>query len=108
MAAAELDLWLGGELVARTSSQRDGRVRITYTDDVDERYEGGSALLSCSLPTPGRSEPAKAFAFLEGLLPEGRALVAAAATVRGVRLREDTTTIDSPMDALLLLAEYGA
>ncbi|MDQ2836460.1 MAG: HipA domain-containing protein [Actinomycetota bacterium] len=107
MAAAELDLWLGDELVARTSSQRDGKVRITYTDEVAEKYEGGTALLSCSLPTPGRGEPAKAFAFLEGLLPEGRALQAAAATVRGVKLREGTLTLDSPTDALLLLSAYG-
>jgi serine/threonine-protein kinase HipA len=107
VATPELDLWLYNNMVARTSSQRDGKVRIVYTDEVAEKYEGGTALLSCSLPTPGRSETAKAFAFLEGLLPEGRALVAAAATVRGVRLREDTLTLDSPSDALLLLAEYG-
>ena len=107
MAAPELDLWLGNELVARTSSGRDGKVRITYTKEVDDRYGDGVALLSCSLPTPGRSEPAKAFAFLEGLLPEGRALQAAAATVRGVKLRESTMTLDSPTDALLLLGAYG-
>lgn len=107
MPAPELDLWLGTELVARTVSQRDGKVRIVYTDEAADRYEGGTPLLSCSLPTPGRSEAAEAFAFLEGLLPEGRALQAAAATLRGVKLRQDTMAPESPADALLLLGAYG-
>jgi serine/threonine-protein kinase HipA len=107
MPAPELDLWLGTDVVAHTVSQRDGKVRIVYTDEVAEKYEGGTPLLSCSLPTPGRSEAAKAFAFLEGLLPEGRALQAAAATVRGVQLRQATMALESPADALLLLGAYG-
>ena len=64
-----------------------------------------AALLSCSLPTPGPGEPAKSRAFLEGLLPEGSALSAAAAQVRGVRLVNGSP--ESASDAVALLAEFG-
>jgi serine/threonine-protein kinase HipA len=102
----ELDLWLGGEHVAHTTTQaRSGRVRIVYEDWVPEKFEDGTALLSCSLLTPGPSTPNNARAFLEGLLPEGRALEAAVASVRGVRLA--TGAPESPADSVLLLAEYG-
>jgi serine/threonine-protein kinase HipA len=102
----ELDIWLGDRLVARTVSRdRSNRIRIAYTDETAERYGPEIPLLSCSLPTPGPSEPAKARAFLEGLLPEGRALTAAAAQLHGVRLLGDAP--DTPRDVRTLLAEYG-
>lgn len=102
----DLDIWLHDQLVARTASTDRGRkVRVTYTDTVAERYGAEIPLLSCSLPTPGPSEPAKARAFLEGLLPEGAALHTAAAQVRGVRLMDGAP--DTPADAVALLAEFG-
>lgn len=102
----ELDLWLGGRLVARTVSVAKGaKVRIVYDDLVAAEVGSEVPLLSCSLLTPGPSEPAVARAFLEGLLPEGRALETAAAQVRGVALRNGAP--ETPADAVLLLAEYG-
>ncbi|MCL2782083.1 MAG: HipA N-terminal domain-containing protein, partial [Actinomycetia bacterium] len=101
----ELDLWLGHQLVARTVTT-NRKVRIVYDDAVVAEFGGEVPLLSCSLPTPGPSGPAAARAFLEGLLPEGRALTAAAAQVRGVRLGHDGAP-ETPADAIALLAEYG-
>lgn len=71
-----------------------------------ERYGPEVSLLSCSLPTPGPTEPARTRAFLEGLLPEGQALAAMAARIRSVRLTGDggPASVD---DAVNLLAEYG-
>jgi serine/threonine-protein kinase HipA len=104
--SSDLDIWLGDHLVAHTASNdRGNKVRIVYTDTVGATYGPEVPLLSCSLPTPGPSEPAKAHAFLEGLLPEGRALAAAAAQVRGVRLFDGAP--ETPGDVLALLAEYG-
>jgi serine/threonine-protein kinase HipA len=102
----ELDIWLSDRLVAHTVSRdRGNKVRIAYDDAVGATYGPEVPLLSCSLPTPGPSEPAKAGAFLEGLLPEGRALAAAAAQVRGVRLLDGSP--ETPRDVVALLAEYG-
>jgi serine/threonine-protein kinase HipA len=102
----ELDLWLGNKLVARTvTPARGGRVRIRYDEAVAAQYPAETALLSCSLPTPGPGEPAKSRAFLEGLLPEGSALSAAAAQVRGVRLVNGSP--ESSADTVALLAEFG-
>lgn len=102
----DLDIWLRGRLVARTTSTDRGRkVRIRYDDGVADQYGAEIPLLSCSLPTPGPSEPAKARAFLEGLLPEGSALGTAAAQVRGVRLVDGAP--ETAEDAVALLAEYG-
>jgi len=102
----ELDLWLGSRLVARTVSQsRGAKFRVVYDEAVAAEYGDEVPLLSCSLPTPGPNGPAAARAFLEGLLPEGRALEAAAAQVRGVALRDGAP--ETPADAVLLLAEYG-
>lgn len=100
-----LSIWLGGEFVARAERQRKQRVVITYTDDVVDRFGDEVPLLSCSLPTPGPSSATSARAFLEGLLPEGRALETMAARVRGVRLHNGFP--ESAIDATLLLAEYG-
>jgi HipA-like protein len=83
----ELDLWLAGKLVARTlTAARGGKVRIVYDESVIGDCPAETPVLSCSLPTPGPGEPARSRAFLEGLLPEGSALSAAAAQVRGVRV----------------------
>jgi serine/threonine-protein kinase HipA len=102
----ELDIWLGDRRVARTTSRPGGRtVRIAYDDAIAAQYEAETPLLSCSLPTPGPSEPAKARAFLEGLLPEGRALETVAAQVRNVRLVDGAP--ETTADTLALLAEYG-
>lgn len=102
----DLDIWLRGRLVARTATTDRGRkIRVTYDDAVASEYGAEIPLLSCTLPTPGPSEPAKARAFLEGLLPEGAALGGAAAQVRGVKLVDGAP--ETPADTLGLLAEYG-
>lgn len=101
-----LDLWLDGRCVARTESRDRGRkMRIVYSPEIVAETGAEVPLLSCSLPTPGPSTPAAARAFLEGLLPEGRALEAAASRVRGVRLRGGYP--ETPGDVLALLAEFG-
>ncbi|HEV2886782.1 MAG TPA: HipA domain-containing protein, partial [Jatrophihabitans sp.] len=102
----ELDLWLAGTLVARTMTPvRGDKVRVGYDETVAGNYPAETPLLSCSLPTPGPGEPARSRAFLEGLLPEGNALFAAAAQVRGVRLVGGAP--ETTADALALLAEFG-
>ena len=102
----ELDIWLGDQLVARTRERDRGRkVSIAYEESVLATMGDEIPLLSCSLPTPGPSEPAKARSFLEGLLPEGRALETMAARLRGVRLEAGAPA--APADAVSLLAEYG-
>jgi serine/threonine-protein kinase HipA len=102
----ELDLWLNGRLVATTHERSRIKRTIIYDPEVVAQYGNEVPLLSCSLPTPGPTEPAKTWAYLEGLLPEGQALDAMAARVRNARL----TTRGEPEsvnDVLLLLAEYG-
>lgn len=102
----DLDIWLRGQLVARTvSAGRGRRIRIRYDAAIADQYGAEIPLLSCSLPTPGPGEPAKAHAFLEGLLPEGGALDTAAAQVRGVRLVDGAP--ETAEDTAALLAEYG-
>jgi len=65
----ELDLWLGDRLVAHANERQRGRkVTIVYDPEVAESMGDEVPLLSCSLPTPGPSQPANARAFLEGLL----------------------------------------
>lgn len=103
----DLELWLGGRPVAHTvTGARGAKVRIVYENSIAEHRGAEVPLLSCSLPTPGPSQPGKARAFLEGLLPEGRALAMAAGRVRGVRLAGDGSP-ETPADAVALLAEYG-
>ncbi|MHB1801888.1 MAG: HipA domain-containing protein [Actinomycetes bacterium] len=102
----ELDIWLGDQLVARSRERDRGRkLRIVYEESVAAVVGDEVPLLSCSLPTPGPSEPARARSFLEGLLPEGRALQTMAARLRGVRLQGGAPA--TPADAVSLLAEYG-
>ncbi|HST49133.1 HipA domain-containing protein [Jatrophihabitans sp.] len=102
----ELDLWLAGTLVAHTRTpSRGGKVKIVYADEVAGTWPPETPLLSCSLPIPGPGEPARSRAFLEGLLPEGSALAAAAAQVRGVRLVDGAP--ETAADAVALLGEFG-
>jgi serine/threonine-protein kinase HipA len=103
---ADLDIWLNGRLTATTRERSRVKRTIAYDPGVVAQYGNEVPLLSCSLPTPGPTEPAKTWAYLEGLLPEGQALDAMAARVRNARL----TTRGEPEavnDVLLLLAEYG-
>ncbi len=83
-----VDIWLHGVLTARVTPKSGGRkLVIEYTDEVRLGYGGGAPILSCSLPSvPGPSAPSVSRSFLEGLLPEGRALQHAAARLRGVEL----------------------
>lgn len=68
-----LDAWLYGTLVAKVSSQRT-RAELTFTAEALERWGLNSAVLSGLLPLSRTSPPpARATAWLAGLLPEGRA-----------------------------------
>jgi serine/threonine-protein kinase HipA len=103
-----LDIWLHGVLTARVTPKSGGRkVVIEYTDEGRLGYGGGAPILSCSLPSiPGPNAPSVSWSFLEGLLPEGRALETAAARLRGVEL-DLTGAPATPSDVMALLAEYG-
>jgi serine/threonine-protein kinase HipA len=103
-----LDIWLHGVLTARVTPRSGGRkVVIEYTDEGRFGYGGGAPVLSCSLPSvPGPNAPSVSRSFLEGLLPEGRALETAAARLRGVKL-DLTGAPATPSDVMALLAEYG-
>ncbi|MFY2859252.1 HipA domain-containing protein [Mycobacterium sp. THU-M104] len=103
-----LDIWLHGVLAARVTPKSGGRkLVIEYTDEVRLGYGGGAPILSCSLPSvPGPSAPSVSRSFLEGLLPEGRALQHAAARLRGVEL-DLAGAPATPSDAMAVLAEYG-
>ncbi|MGF2944968.1 HipA domain-containing protein, partial [Mycobacterium sp. Lab-001] len=103
-----LDIWLHGVLTARVTPKSGGRkLVIEYTDEVRLGYGGGAPILSCSLPSvPGPSAPSVSRSFLEGLLPEGRALQHAAARLRGVEL-DLAGAPATPSDAMAVLAEYG-
>lgn len=103
-----VDIWLHGALTARTALKSSGRkVVVEYTDEARSRYRGGAPILSCSLPAGhGPSAPNPTRAFLEGLLPEGRALQTAASRLRGVEL-DSAGAPATASDAVALLAEYG-
>ncbi len=74
----ELAVWLYGHRVATVTENR-GRPRLTYTDDALDRYPLGTPLLSVTLPVqPERHAPGVVLGFLDGLLPEGQARLAAA------------------------------
>lgn len=103
-----LDIWLHGVLTARATPKSGGRkVVIEYTDEGRLGYGGGAPILSCSLPSvPGPNAPSVSSSFLEGLLPEGRALQHAAARLRGVEL-DLAGAPATPSDVMTILAEYG-
>ncbi len=70
--ADALAIWLNGLHVAVVERERKGRLRLHYTDEAQETFEGGTPVLSLDLPLTARSYPnARARAFLDGLLPEG-------------------------------------
>ena len=70
--AEPLAIWLYGRQVAVVDKERKGRLRLSYTDEALETYEGGIPLLSLALPlTSDRYPNAVTRAFLDGLLPEG-------------------------------------
>lgn len=102
----DLDIYLAGRLIAHSEpASRGAKVRIVYEGRVDTDYPAETSLLSCSIPTGSRSEPAAAQSFLEGLLPEGNALQLMAAALPGVSLDGDSPR--HPYDAVNLLGEYG-
>lgn len=103
----DLDIWLGALRVARTEERSRGKmISLVFTQDALARYGVNSPLLSCALLTTATfTEPAKSRAFLEGLLPEGRALETMASTLRGVSLAAGAP--ESSVDSIRLLAEYG-
>ena len=103
-----VDIWLHGTLTARVTLKSAGRkVVLEYTDEARSRYRGGAPILSCSLPAAhGTTAPSATRAYLEGLLPEGRALETAASRLRGVEL-DSAGAPAAPSDAVALLAEYG-
>lgn len=100
----ELDLWLDGKHVATVVERRSGRLALTYSEDTVRSWGLEVPLISCSLPTPGPTEPAKTRAYLEGLLPEGELLRTMAGRV-GARLLDDAPA--SLSDLELLLVQYG-
>ena len=101
----ELDVWLGERLVGHVRERR-GKVYADYTEETVASYGPEVPLLSCSLPTPGPGPSDRTRAFLEGLLPEGTALRAMAAQIRGVSLTAGGVP-EKPTDSVLLLAEFG-
>jgi serine/threonine-protein kinase HipA len=72
VSAQRLAIWLYGHQVAVVERERKGRLRLSYTEDALGIYEGGTPLLSLSLPlTRERYPNGVTRAFLDGLLPEG-------------------------------------
>ncbi len=77
--ASQLTIWLYGRPVAVVTRERKNRLRLSYTDEAQDSYPGGTPLLSLALPlTPDRYPNGVTRAFLDGLLPEGEPRVAIA------------------------------
>ena len=94
MAKLKLDVHLRGELVATLTGGKPGQVRLRYTPEVVSRHPLNVPLLSCSLPVRGGE--VDAWAFMNGVLPEGehrRAMAALANVPAG--------------DVMGLLAHFG-
>ncbi len=88
---------LGDELVAEVHTPRTGKMTLTYRDEVVDRLEAGSLVLSATLPVRAeRFSPSEAAPFLEGLLPDGWARA-------GLERRFDVHRVDS----FSLLAALG-
>lgn len=100
----ELDLWINGGCIATVVERRSGRLALIYTKEAVANWGLEVPLISCSLPTPGPTEPAKTRAYLEGLLPEGELLRTMAGRV-GARLSDDAPA--TLRDLNLLLVQYG-
>lgn len=69
MATEPLDVWLHESCVGRLTRNRDGRLKLSYTDDAFDSFNANDPVLSCALPLTRR--PQDATAFVDGLLPEG-------------------------------------
>ncbi len=70
--APRLAIWLYGHRVAVVEKERNSRLRLSYTEEALNTYEGGTPLLSLALPlTRDRYPNGLTRAFLDGLLPEG-------------------------------------
>ena len=67
-----LAIWLYDRRVAIVERERKGRLRLGYTEEALDAYEGGTPLLSLALPLIRSRYPnGSTRAFLDGLLPEG-------------------------------------
>lgn len=92
-----LDAWLYGHHVATISPGPAGRPELRWTETPSSRWGYGARVLSHLLPVEGTPPPpARVNVWLEGLLPEGRALTHLAHEA-GV----------DPDDTLAFLAHYG-
>lgn len=70
--APRLAIWLYGHRVAVVEKERNSRLRLSYTEEALNTYEGGTPLLLLALPlTRDRYPNGLTRAFLDGLLPEG-------------------------------------
>ncbi|MGB7588625.1 MAG: HipA domain-containing protein [Solirubrobacterales bacterium] len=70
--AARLAIWLYGHQVAVVEKDRNNRLRLSYTEEAVDSYDGGTPLLSLAFPlTRDRYPNGVTRAFLDGLLPEG-------------------------------------
>ena len=81
----ELIIWLYGQRTATIERRPNGRLRLTYTREVLDQYELGTALLSLNLIVqPEPFSHGTVVPFLDGLLPEEgiRQAVAAELDVR--------------------------
>ncbi|GAA1986045.1 type II toxin-antitoxin system HipA family toxin [Isoptericola halotolerans] len=78
MAATEIDAWLYGSRIARFTSRRTAnsvpRADLVWDPGAADRWGYGSRILSHLLPIEQDSppSPARASAWLDGLMPEGR------------------------------------
>jgi len=69
--AASLTIWLGSLEVATVERDGRGRLTLSYTQGAQQEFEGGTPVLSVSLPVrPKRFANQVTTAFLDGLLPE--------------------------------------
>lgn len=90
----QLGVWLGDARIAVLEQRRRYEISCRYTDQALERWAANLPVVSCSLPVGDRREDA--LPFCRGLLPEGRALEAAAQRARV-----------SVIDVFALLAHFG-
>jgi serine/threonine-protein kinase HipA len=69
---ADLDVFLGDEMLGKIEKRGPSRYRFAYSDGVLERHREGAIVLSASLAVRAEAfAPTQAAPFFEGLLPEG-------------------------------------
>ena len=69
--ASALTIWLGSLEVATVERDGRGRLTLSYTQRAQQEFQGGTPVLSVSLPVrPKRFANQVTTAFLDGLLPE--------------------------------------